>query len=377
MKRHKCILLTLISVVIASSVQAQTFTLIADTNTPAPGGINGGNFLGFNEPVIENGQIVFRGQDGNSNGFFSSDNGVLSRIVDSMTNVPGELVTFSNFSGTSERASLSNGQIAFSSLGSSSGGVYMANENNQIDSLIRFQDAVPGQNNITFISFAHQHTHNGRTVFRGAFGPFSSGIYFSEGQNTFKVIDSTDSTPIPGMNGDFISFTPAAIENGTILFVGGGFNTTTGLYQSTLEGVISVVADINTPIPDGDGNFTFFDNRFPNVDDGQVVFVGSGANNQSGIYLSDGNGLTTVADRNTLQPGSANPFSDLREPIIDNGRVFFQGNGTEGLGIYMFDSGQITRLVGIGDSINGQQLTTIAQNVMDADDGTVVFTGFL
>ena len=296
-----------------SSVSAQTLTVIANTDTIAPGGNNGGSFVGFNETVIDNGRIVFRGQDGNSNGLFSSNNGVLTRVVDSSTNVPGETATFSNFSGTTQRASISNGSLAFTSLGSASGGVYTINENGQIDAIVRSQESVPGQNNSTFASFAGQHIDNGNIVFRGGFGPFSSGIYVSENGNLSKVIDTLDGTPIPGINSNFFSFLPSDLENGTILFVGGGFNTTTGLYQSNFDGVLSVVADINTPIPEGVGNFTFFDNRFPNVDDGQVVFVGSGSNGQIGIYLADDNGITKVADRNTLQPGSNSPFTDLRE----------------------------------------------------------------
>ena len=155
-----------------SSVSAQTLTVIANTDTIAPGGNNGGSFVGFNETVIDNGRIVFRGQDGNSNGLFSSNNGVLTRVVDSSTNVPGETATFSNFSGTTQRASISNGSLAFTSLGSASGGVYTINENGQIDAIVRSQESVPGHNNSTFASFAGQHIDNGNIVFRGGFGPF-------------------------------------------------------------------------------------------------------------------------------------------------------------------------------------------------------------
>lgn len=353
------------------------FTVVVDTNTSAPGGNDGGTFIGLNEPVIDDGIIVFRGQDGNSNGLFCSQDGVITRIVDSNTTIPGEEITFPNFSGSSQLASISNGQISFLA-GGSSGGVFTANLGGPIQSVVRSQDDVPGLDNQTFTGFSSQHIENGTIVFRGAFGAFTSGIYVSEaGTGISKVIDSLDNRQIPGVGGNFFSFTPNAIENQSILFVGGEFNTTTGIYQSTFSGSISVVVDIDTPIPDGEGTFTNFDVRFPNVDNGQVVFVGSGANGQSGIYLVDGSGLTKIADRNTIQPGSNNPFSDLRQPIIDNGRVFFQGSGSEGLAIYKFEDGAISRLVGVGDQINGQTVTNLVQNILDVDGNTMVFVAGL
>ena len=353
-----------------------TFTIIAESNTPAPGGDEDAMFLGFNEPAIENGLIVFRGQDTSSDGLFFSQDGVTTRIVDSNTLIPGEEVTFPNFSGASQLASISNEQIAFLA-GGSSGGVFTSNLNGSIESVVRSQDDVPGLDNQTFVGFANPIINNGTVVFRGAFGPFTSGIYVSEnGNDPTTVVDSLDAQPIPGINQDFFSFTPRAFEGGRVMFIGGGFNNTTGIYETTLSGSISVVVDINTPIPDGVGTFTFFDNRFPNVDDGQVVFFGTGSNGQSGIYVADGNGLTKIVDRNTLQPGSTNPFTDLREPIIDDGRVFFQGSGTEGLAIHKFENGEITRLIGNGDQIDGRQVTII-QNVLDVDGNTMVFMALL
>ena len=356
---------------ISTAYADQSFTVIADINTPAPGANSGGNFTSVAEPVIDNGQIVFRGQDGITNGLFSFQDGQLTRVVDSNTNIPGTENTFGNFSGAFARASLSNGRIAFISNGSPRG-VFLFN-NNQFSAVAQSQDPVPGNNNQSFLGFNNQHTKNGLTVFSGGFGAFTSGIFVSEnGNDVISVIDSLDARPIPGVNQNFFSFTPNDIAGGNIIFTGGGFNTNTGIYESTVSGSISVVVDINTAIPDGTGTFTFFDTRFPNVDDGQIVFVGAGSNSQSGIYLVDGNGITKVADRNTLQPGSTNPFSDLREPIVDDGRVFFQGNGSEGLGIYKFEDGEITRLFRVGDVIDGRTVTSIVQNVLDVEGNRLV-----
>jgi hypothetical protein len=367
--------LLLTAILSNSAVKAdQVFTVVVDTLTASPGNNNGGNFTGMSEPVIDNDVIVFRGQDSNSSGFFALQNGVITRFVDSNTTIPGDSVAFGLFNSQS-RASLSDGRIAFIKSGSQ-GGIFLADLAGQIETIARGQDPIPGDDG-NFLAFASPHLLGGTTVFRGATGPFSSGIYVFNGNSITKVIDSSDDRPIPGINDDFFSFTPQAIINQTILFTGGGFNNTTGLYQTSLSGQISVVVDINTPIPDGVGNFLSFDVRFPNADDGQIVFHGTGANAQQGIYLVDGNGITKVVDKNTMQPGTNGTFSDVRKPIVENGRVFFQGTGPGGLAIYKFEKGVITEMVGTGDLINGTTLTTIFQNVLDVDGDTLVFQGIL
>ena len=372
-----CVAISLLAAILVSNANADSdgsVELIANISMVAPGG-NGSNFTGVSEPVIENGQIYFFGSDSNSNGFFKCQDGVITRIVDSNMMVPGSNNLFGSFLGTN-RVSVSNGQVVFAGGTSSSRGVFVAN-NGQINPLVQVQDSVPAQNNQTFAGFINHHIENGSVIFGGAFAPIGTGIYLHNGNDVTKVIDSTDGINIPGINQNFHSFFPNANEGSNVLFTGGGFNSTTGIYLSTFSGSITTVADINTPIPEGKGNFTTLDNRFPNIDNGQIVFVGSGPNFQSGIYLADGNGLTKIVDRNTLQPGSNNPFTDLREPIIDNGRVFFQGIGSEGQAIYKFENGEITRLIGAGDMVSGQLLAGIGQNMLDVDGNTLTFVGII
>ena len=61
------------------------------------------------------------------------------------------------------------------------------------------------------------------------------------------------------------------------------------------------IADLNTLIPSGSGNFTGFGS--PSLDGGNVAFQGFGSG-QSGIY-TDIDGLDVVADRNTPIPGGS------------------------------------------------------------------------
>ena len=70
---------------------------------------------------------------------------------------------------------------------------------------------------------------------------------------------------------------------------------------------IIVIADKNTAIPGGSGNFTSF--YHPSLDGGNVAFQGTGSG-QSGIYTDIG-GLGVVADLNTAIPGGSGNFTEL------------------------------------------------------------------
>jgi hypothetical protein len=89
----------------------------------------------------------------------------------------------------------------------------------------------------------------------------------------------------PGLTG----FSPS-IDNGAIAFLVQG----DGIYLATLEGSITPVALVGTPIPGGTGNFTGFDPDSPSHRDGIVAFRGFGPSGQEGIYVSIGGSLTKV-----------------------------------------------------------------------------------
>lgn len=96
------------------------------------------------------------------------------------------------------------------------------------------------------------------------------------------------------------------------MFTGG--QTISGQYQ---EGIylqngssLSVIADTNTPIPDGTGNFSGFMYNPPAIDNSNVAFMGYGSNSQAGIYTTLGGTLSKVIDINdTLDGKTFRPFS--------------------------------------------------------------------
>jgi hypothetical protein len=99
---------------------------------------------------------------------------------------------------------------------------------------------------------------------------------------------------IPGGAGNFTGFqspTPPqimpqpAISGGNVAFVGAGTGGQQGVYVgSAVPSPPNVkIADLNTAIPGGTGNFTSFFTQV-GIGGGNVVFLGSGSGGQTGIY---------------------------------------------------------------------------------------------
>ena len=85
------------------------------------------------------------------------------------------------------------------------------------------------------------------------------------------------------------------------MFFGEGSNNQRGLYLST-DGVLSIVADTNTLIPNGTGNFSDFDS-VGSLNGGNVAFLGYGSGDQVGIYLYTAGMLDKIIDANNILDG--------------------------------------------------------------------------
>lgn len=116
------------------------------------------------------------------------------------------------------------------------------------------------------------------------------------------------------------------------------------------------VADPNTPIPGGSGTFTFVSE--PLVSGGNVAFLGQGSSGQQGIYLFEGGVLVRVADSNTPIPNGSGNFVFIFLPALSGGNVAFFGQtgfGPEGHqeGIYLFQGGVLSRVADLNTPIPG------------------------
>ena len=107
---------------------------------------------------------------------------------------------------------------------------------------------------------------------------------------------------------------------------------------------LTKVADKNTAIPNGTGNFTGFFND-PWISGKNVFFGGFGSNfRQVGLYLFDGHALRRVVDKSTPIPDGTGNFTEFQSLGLSGTNVLFEGSGSSGQrGLYLFDgSGQVT-----------------------------------
>ncbi len=284
-----------------------SFTKIVDSNTPIPNG--SGNFSfppggnrSFNpfSASVNGDNVFFQGFGSNSqSGIYANIGGVLSVVADTNTSIPN---------GT--------GNFAFGSFGPSFGGTF------DLDG-----------NNIAFV---------------GIDSNSQSGVYTNNIGGVLSKIADTN-TPIPDGTGNFGSLFGAEIDGNTVAFSGSDLNfEQEGIYTS-VEGVLNVVVDRNTPIPGGTGNFGSFFGY--SLDSNNIAFWGLDSNfEQSGIYTSIDGAINVVADTNTLIPGSSSNFGafSFSTPSIDGDTVAFRGGGydpdtfeTLANGIYISQGGML------------------------------------
>lgn len=154
------------------------------------------------------------------------------------------------------------------------------------------------------------------------------------------------STPIPGGVGNFsgLPYAPS-FSGGHLAFHGSGVSGQQGLYLAPrlVPGLPYRIADLNTPIPSGAGNFLSFGSEagIIIVSGNSGIFIGTGGNGQKGIYSTimapPQIGLPArIADKSTLVPGGSGAFSDFSSELDVSGtNVVFAGTDQAGhSGIY-------------------------------------------
>ncbi|MDJ0654482.1 MAG: hypothetical protein QNJ40_10035 [Xanthomonadales bacterium] len=186
-------------------------------------------------------------------------------------------------------------------------------------------------------------------------------------------------TPLPGGNDRFMQAVAGlAFDGNNVVFhagLGSGCSLTSngcdfeGIYRSS-GGSLSLIADTETPVPGGSGNFGgfFWDSGQMAVDGGNVVFLGYDDQRRYGIYLHDGSGLRVVVDGSTPIPGEMANFSyfgvvqtgdfDFPDsaPALKGSTVAFVGGDQIGSGLYLWQNGSLSTVLNRGDTINGNRI---------------------
>ena len=208
-----------------------------------------------------------------------------------------------------------------------------------------------------------------------------SALATNAGAVSFSLTTVVDKdTPIPGGSGNFACLLTPAISNTKVVFWGSGFQPPffcrpSGIYL--FDGTaLTKVADTNTAIPGGSGNFTEFE-LAPLISGSNVVFSARGSGDQRGIYLFDGSAIRAVADRNMAIPGGAGTFETFGPPVISGSNVAFFGTRPGGGGIYLFNGTTLTKVADRSTAVPPGGVATFSGFGAVAISGTnVVFDGF-
>ena len=316
-----------------------TFTKVVDTATPIPGGT--GTFTSLGPFSLDQGNVALRGVGAQQEGIYLYDGGTLTNLVDTGAAIPDGVGNFTGFSPVS----LDGMDVAFAGGGDNQGGIYTV-IGGVISKIVDLNTPIPDGTG-TFAHLDQPTLDVGAVAFVGS-GPLNQfGIYLAEGGSLTTVADTN--TLIPDGTGDFegISSTHASLDGGQVAFAGHDTANRGGIYVSA-AGTITKIADGNTPVPGGVGTFDRFEP--PVIDEGVIAFKGSSASNQPGIYLAGGGTLTEIIT-------DVGPNGQLSIPSVDAEKVAFEFEAHDNSaphGIYTNLGGVVTKVIDVTDTLDGK-----------------------
>src|SRR5262245_43448263 len=340
-----------------------TFTKIADTNTPMPGG--SGNFAFFGIPVLDGSSVVFNGSRTCcpiQTGVYAGAGGSLQTLADFGTPVPGGTGNFSFFGDVAA----SGGTIAFQGDNGTSPGVY-AGPGGSLAKVADTNTPIPGGVG-NFQSFGIPLTvDSGRVAFVGTGSSLQRGVYSSVAGSLTLVADT--STAIPGGTGNFAGFFSPSARGGDLAFGGFDHGSGEGLY-TVISGALAKAVDTNTPMPGSGGNFVHFGS--PVFDGVNIAFIASDAFTPVGGYVvGPGGAVTLVAEIPMPAPGGTGNFTFFGgDPSISGSVVSFAALDADNKGaLYRAQGGVLTRIVGAGDVLDGKVVSGVGVR-RQASNGT-------
>ena len=306
------------------------FQLIADTAvTSIPGGV--GKFASFDAPVVSGAAVAFSATGLGQEGVYRWIDGVLVRVADQSTPVPGGHGSFFLLSSLGHAGSIDGLNVAFHGIGPGPAPVPFATNQEGIyrTDLCGLRLGIdqhdenptfPGEGFFGF--FGSPRIRNDSIAFYGA-GSVPNGIYVWNGSEVEIVAD--ENTTLPEGGGDFTEFSFPVFDGTNVAFWAGGGRLVKGIREfpgiyNWSGGSVTTVADKTTSIPGGTGTFVGFRTR-PSVDSGQVAFIGLGEPPFVGAYLYDiaTDSLRVVADSNMPIPGQDADFWGFSELSVSDG----------------------------------------------------------
>lgn len=366
----------------AAGLGQVTFTRIADSRTPVPGG-SGETFTGFTgDAAIRDGQVVFFGvstQTGRR-GIYRWADFELQVVADTSTPAPGAAAAFSDFGGV---PSISHGAVAFRGSippaepnGEPRFGIFVRRGQATIETVADQSTPVPGAAGLfTFLSF-YPFIDGDDVAFYGG-GAGRNGVYLSTPAGLSKIADNTDVPPgAPGPL-DLFGF-ELGLRSGIVLFNGGA-----GIWRGVLRGGaggLQTLYDVSDPYPPAGPNFITFYSQSGDPA-GDFAFLALADNDRYGVMAQRDGQLVKVADRLTPAPGSGQNFYAFDGgPASDRGRVAFAHRFTTqsfyNTEIYTDIGGALFRLIAAGDVLDGRSVTGVSLRHRAMWRNRIVFQAF-
>jgi hypothetical protein len=210
-----------------------------------------------------------------------------------------------------------------------------------------------GQPSLTGKNIAFWGNHRSRD------GRELSGIYVHI-NGTLKVV-ADKNTPLPEGSGNFSNFSDPSLDERHVAFIGSGSDSQTGIYTDE-GGILHMLASKNTPASDRSVNSVAHLGSV-SIKNGIIVFHGTDSKNQGGIYSDIGKSLNIIADTNTPVPGMSPSlnFTDVAEASIDSGKIAFTGYGPDNRkGIYIHTGGDLHIIADRNTPVHGRETWNIS-----------------
>ncbi len=315
-----CKTFVVLGISVATAGAAITTTKIVDKDTVKWGGTGTfGTAVVFSSLIVDGGDLTFGAANLTGLGsVYKRTNGTGYLVANNSTLIPDGTGSFTAFD---RKLGLSDGDVVFSGEGSSGQfGVY--SDSSGLNKIMNGSTLVPGET-FYFTDADLPSIHYGDIAFRGV-SSGGNGVYLYDG-STISVIADYDTTIPPANTAYFDTIVGLAYSNGYTAFIGADSSGNYGIYLDNGSSLICI-ADYDTAIPGGTGNFTWF--KKVQVDsNGNVVFGGDGSSRQRGIYKYSRNTstLSLIADRDTTLPGISSVYSSVGYPSYDGSNVAFFG----------------------------------------------------
>jgi hypothetical protein len=159
------------------------------------------------------------------------------------------------------------------------------------------------------------------------------------------------------------------------------FGPGTGVYAGDLDGNTTEFAKIGDPVPGHEGEEFF---RFaggtshPSMDNGRVAFVGQGTNGIDGVYTATitDNTLEVVVDDTMDLPNDNGMTRFFGAPSISGDNIAFIGVGFDSRGVaaYVSMAGTIVDIIHKGETLDGKIVDNVRGGSFGLNGNTLAFT---